>query len=448
MSAGSEWPVHFSGGEGDVMAWLREHNVERIRAEFSDFNSIARGKAVSVAQFEHVMQHGLAFAATIMAVDNKAYVVPGTDYAESIGYGDFILKPDLSTLRLLRHEGGSAQVVGSLVWPDGSLVDSCPRNVLARVAGQAAEMGFTAFAAPELEFYLLNEDYELLDEGVQCYSMHKRTMFLAEELALLEAASAHCQLENSHYEYGPGQYEMTMRYQEICRMADTGQLFRSPLKEAAMGMGGRISFMAKPFDGVTGNSCHMHLSLTDAAGKNVFAAPEAPQHISDTCRHFIGGVLAHMPELTAIFFPNSNSYRRLVPGNFAPISLVWGVDNRTTAVRVLNETPEATRAELRVCGGDIQIHLAMAAYLAAGLDGIRKGTDPGAQSVGDLDEQDVTRIPDDWGKALDVFDAPDWVKEAFGEEFCRNFSVLKRFEYDAYRRTVPETERKAYIEFL
>ena len=448
MSAEGEWPVLCSGGEDEVMAWLRGHNVERIRAEYSDFNGIARGKAVSLAQFEHVMQHGLAFAATIFSLDIFANVVPGTDYAESIGYGDFILKLDLSTLRLLRHEGGTAQVLGTLVWPDGSLVDSCPRNILARVAGRAADMGFTAYAAPEFEFYLLNEDNELLDEGVQCYSMQKRTMFLAEELALLEAASAHAQLENSHYEYGPGQYEMTMRYQEICRMADDGHLFRATLKEAAMNIGRRISFMAKPFDGATGNSCHIHLSLTDADGKYVFAAPDAPQHISDTCRHFIGGVLAHMAELTAIFFPNSNSYRRLVPANFAPISLVWGVDNRTTAVRVLNETPEATRSELRVCGGDIHVHLAMAAYLAAGLDGIAKATDPGAVSTGDLDEQDVARLPDDWGDALDAFDASDWVKEAFGEEFCRNYSVVKRYEYGAFRRTVPETERKTYIEFL
>ena len=448
MSAGSDWPVFFSGGEDDVMDWLRAHNVERIRAEYSDFNGIARGKAVSLAQFEHILRHGVAFAATIFALDIKANVVPGTDYAESIGYGDFILRPDLSSLHLLRHEGGTAQVMGTLVWPDGASVDSCPRNILARVAARAAEMGFTAFAAPEFEFYLLNEENELIDDGFQCYSMQKRTKFLAEELALLEAASAHAQLENSHYEYGPGQYEMTMRYQEIRRMADAGHLFRATLKEAAMNIGRRITFMAKPFHGATGNSCHLHLSLVDASGKNVFSEPEAPQHISDTCRYFVGGVLAHMTELTAIFFPNSNSYRRLVPANFAPISLAWGVDNRTAAVRILNETPEATRSELRVCGGDIHVHLALAAYLAAGLDGIRKCTDPGAQSVGDLDEQNIARLPDDWGDALDAFDGSGWVKEAFGEEFCRNYSVLKRYEYADFRRTVPETERQTYIEFL
>ena len=117
-------------------------------------------------------------------------------------------------------------------------------------------------------------------------------------------------------------------------------------------------------------------------------------------------------------------------------------------MRVLNEAAESTRAELRVCGGDINVHLAMAAYLAAGLDGIEKGTDPGAAASGDLDEQDVPHLSDDWDDALDAFDASTWAKEALGEEFCRNFSVVKRFEYDTYRRTVPETERKSYIEFL
>lgn len=448
MSAGEEWPILFNGGKGEVLAWLRGHGIERIRVECMDFGGVARGKAVSLAQFEHSMHHGVAFCAAIFAFSMNADVVPGTDYAETIGYGDFFVKPDLSTLRLLRHEGGAAQVMGTVVWPDGTPIAGCPRNVLGRVAERAAGMGFSVYAAPEFEFYLLDGNHELIDEGLQCYSMQKRTEFLAEELAFLEAASAHVQLENSHYEYGPGQYEVTVRYQEIRRMADCGHLFRSTMKEAAINIGRRITFMAKPFDGATGNSCHIHLSLTDKDGKNAFAAPDAPDRISDTCRHFIGGVLAHMPELTAIFFPNSNSYRRLVPANFAPISLVWAVDNRTAAVRVLNEAAESTRAELRVCGGDINVHLAMAAYLAAGLDGIEKGTDPGPAASGDLDEQEVLRLPDDWGDALDAFGASTWAKEALGEEFCRNFSAVKRYEYDTYRRAVPETERKNYIEFL
>lgn len=448
MSLGSSGPVRFDGNGSEAMEWLRANDIERVRLEWIDYGGVSRGKAVGLEHFAHAIEHGIAFCAAGMAFDISANVVIGTDFGESIGFGDFIAKPDLSTMRLLRHEDGTALVLGDLYWPDGRPFEADARSVLQRVNKSAQAMGYRAFAAPEFEFYLLDENHQLLDGGQQCYSMQKRTEFLSEEYALLDAVAAHAQVECSHYEYGPGQYEASIRYKEIGEMADTGHLFRATMKEAAMNIGRRVTFMAKPFDGKTGNSCHFHLSLLDGKNENVFAAPEKPLHISDTLRHFIGGVLAHMQELTAIFFPNSNSYRRLVPANFAPISLAWGIDNRTAAVRVINETPAATRAELRVCGGDVNVHLAFAAFFAAGLDGIRNQTDPGAESTGDLDEQDVARLPDDWGDALRTFENSDWARATFGEPFCRNYALIKRFEYDAFRRTVPETERNIYVEWL
>ena len=159
-------------------------------------------------------------------------------------------------------------------------------------------------------------------------------------------------------------------------------------------------------------------------------------------------MLARLSELTAIFFPNSNSYRRLVPGLFAPISLAWGVDNRTAAIRLINESPAATRPELRVCGGDVNVYLALAAYLAAGLDGIVNKTDPGPAAEGDLDMQELPRLPDDWGEALERFEASELAKDWFGEEFCRNYATVKRYEYDDVRRQVPDTERARYVEWL
>ena len=206
--------------------------------------------------------------------------------------------------------------------------------------------------------------------------------------------------------------------------------------------------MAKPFDGQSGNSCHVHLSLTHEDGSNAFAAPGEPDRISPMCRHFMGGVLAHLDELVAIFLPNANSYRRIVPGAFAPFSRAWGIDNRTAAIRVLNEEPESTRTELRICGGDVNLYLALGALLRAGIDGIRKRTDPGPAAKGDLDQQDVARLPRDWGVALDAFEASDWARDAFGEEFCRTYSLIKRYEYEKFRRTVSSTERELYIEFL
>jgi glutamine synthetase len=206
--------------------------------------------------------------------------------------------------------------------------------------------------------------------------------------------------------------------------------------------------MAKPFDKTTGNSCHIHLSL-ERDGRNAFADRGASDRLSADCRHFVGGVLAHMRELTAIFFPNANSYRRLVPGLFAPISLAWGIDNRTAAIRVINEVEAATRVELRVCGGDAHLPIAFAAYLAAGLDGIRNRIDPGPMAKGDLDEDNaVERLPDDWGRALDALEGSSWAKQALGVAFVKNYTTVKRYEYDEWRRTVTAEERNTYIEWL
>ena len=336
MSEAASGPVRFAGTGEEVIGWLRERGAQRVRVEYCDYGGVARGKAMDVAHFERSLHHGIAFCATVLAFDIAGNVVPGTDYGETIGYADFIAKPDLSSLRILRHEADTALVMSTLVWPDGRPVEGDPRNVLHRVAGRMEEMGFGATCAPEFEFFLLDGDHEMVDVGVQCYSMQKRTQFLAEEYSLLDAAAAHGQLECSHYEYGPGQYEVSIRHRPVRQMGDDGHLFRASMKEAAMQMGNRVTFMAKPFDKMTGNSCHIHLSLVDGEGNNAFGAPDQPHRINDTCRHFIGGVLARLSELTAIFFPNSNSYRRLVPGLFAPISLAWGVVNRTAAIGVIN----------------------------------------------------------------------------------------------------------------
>jgi glutamine synthetase len=441
-------PRFFEGESAGVMDWLRASGVQFVRVQLCDLSGISRGKAVTLEHFERVLAHGLPFAAAILAIDVEATVVPGTPYAESTGYADLIAKPDLSSLRLLRHEPHSALVLCDAFWPDGQPVEADPRRVLHRQVEELEALGLTARAAPEFEFYILDDRYELIGDGVQAYSMQRRHMFLAEEQALIAAVAAHCQIECSSHEYGPGQYEVTMRYGTACSIADFGQLFRWTMKEAALSLNRRVTFMAKPFDGYSGNSCHIHLSLWDGGDTNVFAAPDRPLGISETCRYFIGGVLAHLNELAAIYLPNANSYRRIVPGAFAPFSRAWGIDNRTAAVRVLNERRESTRTELRICGGDVNFYLVLAALLAAGTDGIRHQIDPDAPATGDLDSQDVERLPLDWGKALDAFEASSWAKTALGEEFCQTYALIKRHEFEVSRRSVSAQERARYAEFL
>ncbi len=448
MTTEKQWPVRFTGDPSNAVPWLKDHGVERVRLEWVDYNGIARGKAFTLAQFERGLGGSFAYCATALAFDTQANVVPGTDFAETIGYGDFVAVPDFSSMRLLKHESAAALVMGDLVWPDHRPIEAEPRRVLKRVVGETKALGFEAMAAAEFEFYLLDKDHRLVDSGTQAYSSQKRAQWLAEEYALLDAAQAHAEIEAGHYEYGPGQYEINILYRDILGAADDSHLFRATMKEAALAIDRRVTFMAKPFDKKTGNSCHVHLSLW-RDGVNLFADRGAPMKISETCRHFIGGTLAHMKELTAIYFPNANSYRRLVPGLFAPISLAWGVDNRTASVRVINETASGTRVELRVCGGDAHVHLVFAAYLAAGLDGIRNRIEPGPVATGDLDvDRKAERLPDDWGRALDALEASSWAKAALGEAFIKNYLAVKRYEYDNWRRTVTDQERDIYIEWL
>jgi glutamine synthetase len=448
MTTEKRWPVRFAGEPAQAIRWLRDQAVERVRLEWVDYNGIARGKAFTLDQFERGLDHGFAYCAAALAFDTQANVVPGTDFAETIGYGDFHARPDFASMRLLRHEPGAALVMGDLVWPDQSPIEADPRRVLKRQAAAARGLGFEPLAAAEFEFYLLDREHRLLDSGSQAYSSQKRAQWLAEEHALLEAVAAHAEIEAGHYEYGPGQYEINIRYREACGAADDSHLFRATMKEAAIAIDRRVTFMAKPFDKKTGNSCHVHMSFA-RDGRNLFAERGAPQRISETCRHFIGGALAHMRELTAIYFPNANSYRRLVPGNFAPISLAWGVDNRTAAIRVISENEAGTRVELRVCGGDAHVHLAFAAFLASGLDGIRNRIDPGPIASGDLDiDGSVARLPDDWGQALAALDGSRWARAALGEAFVKNYLAVKRYEYDNWRRTVTDQERAFYIEWL
>ena len=346
MSEAATGPVRFTGTSDQVIDWLRANGVQRVRVEYCDYGGVSRGKAMDIAHFERTMHHGVAFCATVMAFDISANVVLGTDYGEAIGYADFIAVPDLSSMRILRHEPDTALVMGTMKWPR--------RSPGRGRAPQRAAPGRRAHGGDGLR--------RPLRAGVRVLPPGQRAREARFRRAVLLDAEAHPVPGRGVFaarrgrrprgarmqplRVGAGQYEVSIRHRPVLEMGDDGHLFRATMKEAAMQMGRRVTFMAKPFDKMTGNSCHIHMSLVDGDGNNAFAAPDEPQHINDTCRHFMGGVLARLTELTAVFFPNSNSYRRLVPGAFAPISLAWGVDNRTAAIRLINEAPAATRPEL------------------------------------------------------------------------------------------------------
>ena len=439
----------FTGGDGEVMDWLRSNRVEKVRVEWMDMHGIPRGKRVSLHTFDELRHKGVPFAALLFAIDLQARWLHDTRFGEEISFGDFYAVPDLSSMRLLRHEPDTALCLTNLHWADGNPIAEDPRNLLKKGLDQLKELGFTAYAAPEFEFYYLTSDFQLSDTGENAYAMLKRWGYREEEQALIDAASAHVNYEACNYEYGPGQFEITVEYGEAKDIADAGHLFRATVKETALAMGRRVTFMAKPYTEVAGSSCHLHFSLANEDGSNAFADENDPLKISQTCRHFIGGVLAHLEELATVFLPYPNSCKRIAPESFAPISIAWGMDNRVAAVRAINVTPKGTRIELRVPGGDICLHLGLAALIAAGLDGIKNQLDPGPPAQGHLDlDASVPKITTDWSKLLDHFDNSAWIPEAMGREFFELFGRLKRMEHQRIITTVVQEERDELIEMI
>ena len=233
---------------------------------------------------------------------------------------------------------------------EGEAIGACPRQFSARIGKQLNKQGFRARIAPELEFYVSDDKRAPLEPGFPCYGTES---LLPYELALegaLKAVAAFWPLEAWHHEHGPGQFEINVPHAAYQEAIDGLHGTRVAVREAVARKGLRASFMAKPYNGLNGSACQLNLSLQDESGSNLFADSRNGCAPSALCMHFVGGVLAHLDEIAAVLLPNGNSYRRVVPGHFAPVAKTWGLDNRLAAVRVIAQSPESTRVELRVPG--------------------------------------------------------------------------------------------------
>jgi len=436
----------FPGGDAsEAITWLRAASVDTVRVEWTDLGGLARGKILPLHAFAGAMRDGVQFCGVAMAFALDSTPVPDSGVGGEMGYGNVRALPDLATLRLLAHEPRTAQVLCDVEFLDGEPATITPRAVLRRQCEALAERGLQARIAPEMEFYLLDGDFQPRVMGMPCYGMESRFR-LREALApLIAAAEPHARLLGYHHEHAPGQIELNVAPVEALQAADDLQRLRQCLREAALAHGHRVSFMAKPFNGLNGNACQLNLSLWDHTGNRCWDSEE--EALSALALHAIGGLLAHLPELTAILLPTANAYKRLVPGHFAPLTLGWGLDNRGVAVRACGEH-ESARLELRVCGGDINPYLAMAGMLAAVIAGLDDQSKPGLPLEGDLDSRDLPRLPGDWAAAVAAFEDSAWAREALGEDFHALFGRFQRFELSRYQRLVSDIDRQLYLPVL
>ena len=429
-------------------------DIETVVAGFTDHYGRLMGKRFDAEMFvEDIVKNGGHACDYLLTVDMEMDPVPGYKFANwQLGYGDFHLVPDLATLRIASWLEKSALVLCDVKSEKThDYVAVAPRTILRRQIDLASEKGFQAFAATELEHYLFRTGYR--DAARQGYRELEAAGWYLEDYHILQgtrtegfhaAARRHLKhsgvpVETSKGEWGAGQHELNIRYAEALEMADRHTVFKQCLKEVADAAGMSVTFMAKFAADQAGSSCHIHFSLW-RDGKNAFDGH------SDAFRWFLGGWLAHVPDVMVFYAPTVNSYKRYVDASWAPTRLAWSNDNRTAGFRVVG-AGAGTRIECRIPGADCNPYLALAAALASGLEGVKNRIEPPEAFVGDIyAAKDLPRVPYTLADAVKAFTASAFAKRAFGEEVVEHYGHFFATEAAAYDRAVTDWERARYFE--
>jgi glutamine synthetase len=436
--------------------------IDTVVLAFTDMQGRLQGKRLSAEFFlDEVAEHFSEGCNYLLAVDVDMNTVDG--YAMSSwdrGYGDFVLAPDMATLRRTGWHEGTALVIADLTWLDGAPVVASPRQILKAQTDRLASRGWTAMVGTELEFVVYQDSYE------QAAARDYRDLVPANQYNVdysilgtariepllrqirLQMAGAGLYVESAKGECNLGQHEIAFRYADAVTTCDNHAIYKTGSKEIAAQSGKSITFMAKP-NAREGNSCHIHLSLRADNGAPVLAGDGA-YGLSKAGEHFLAGQLAALRELTLYYAPNINSYKRYVPGSFAPTSVRWGPDNRTCALRLVGHGP-SLRAENRVPGGDVNPYLAVAAMIAAGLHGIDNELplEPPITGNAYTDTGPSTaRVPHTLRDALELWEKSGLAREAFGAEVVEHYANYARVELAAYDAAVTDWELRRGFERL
>jgi glutamine synthetase len=403
----------------NVLSLLTEHKITKIKVGGFDIDGVLRGKYISREKFDSSAEHGLGFCDVIFGWDSSDALYDNSRVTGwHTGYPDTLARVDLSTFRVLPWEPGTAFFIVDFFDGKGRPLSVSPREVLRRVVARSEAMGFAPEVATEFEFFLFREDSHSirakhyrdlipLSPGMFGYSVLRTGVHSELAHAILDSMRDFgIELEGFHTETGPGVYEAALRHHDALAAADAAALFKTALKQIAARHGLVATFMAKWNAHLPGSSGHLHESLWNPARtQNLFHDSASSAEGSALMKHFIAGQLQLMPELTAFACPTVNSYKRLVPGVWAPTNATWGVDNRTVAL------------EYRLSGADINPYLAIAASLASGLYGIEHGLDAPEPVRGNAYETNAPAIPRSLDEAVRRLDESRTARALLGEEF-------------------------------
>ena len=437
---------------------VRMHEIDTVVVAMTDMQGRLQGKRFHARFFlDSVAAHGTEACAYLLAVDTDMNTVEGYALASwESGYGDFVLTPDLATIRVIPWQPGTVLVLADVAGLDGDPVRSSPRQVLQAQLEQAGSLGWTALSGTELEFVVFEGSYE------QAWDSNYRNLVPANrynaDYSVLATgriepllrdirnsmAGAGMFVESAKGECNLGQHEIAFRYADALTTADQHSIYKTGAKEIAARHGYSLTFMAKPND-KEGNSCHIHLSFRTADGTPVMAG-DGPYGLSPEGASIIAGLQAGLRELTLLLAPTINSYKRYAAGSFAPTTVAWGPDNRTCALRLIGHGP-SLRIECRVPGGDVNPYLALAGLIAAGLAGVKQDLELPPPVTGNAyTEHELPRVPASIEEALALWVASPLAAEAFGADVVEHYATMARVELEAYRAAVTDWELRRYFE--
>jgi glutamine synthetase len=448
----------------EVKTFLNKHpEIQFFEILFTNLAGVPRGKRLRRHEIEAVYAQGRFLPGSILVNDITGQDVEATGLVWEDGDADRVARPIAGRLTPAPWLGADvAQIPVSMYELDGTPHDLDPRHVLKRVIDRFAADGLVPVVACELEYYLVDAE-RTADGRIQPpkspLTGERATQHQVYGLREVEEASAYLRdlwiaadamgvpLEGAISEYAPGQLELTLKHHaDALRAADDAVLYKRAAKGCALRHGYEATFMAKPFGELAGSGMHLHVSVNDKAGKNIFASdkPEGEPVLA----HAIGGMKALLGDSMAIYAPNANSFRRFRANSYAPVAPTWGVNNRTVSFRVPAGAPNTRHIEHRVAGADAHPALALAALLAAVHHGITNTVDPGPAIVGDGYAQAEgmgERIPVNWFAAVDRFAESALMKDYLGERFVKMFSTVKRVEQDRYQAVIPSTDFDWYL---
>ena len=435
-----------------VLKKAKEHDVKFVRLWFTDILGVLKNFSITVEELEGALEEGMGFDGS--SIQGFA----------RIDESDMMALPDPDTFQLLpwrpREHHAVARMFCDVLRPGGEPFEGDPRYVLKKNVKRAADMGYTFYVGPELEFFYFKDSCstEGLDAGGYfdmtpldvATDMRRETVLTLEDMGI--------GVEYSHHEVAASQHEIDMRYTDALTMADNVMTYRLVVKQVALKHGIYATFMPKPVFGINGSGMHVHQSLFKD-GRNAFFDKEDVYHLSKTARSYIAGLLEHAPEITAVTSQWVNSYKRLVPGYEAPVYVSWASRNRADLIRVPEYKPgkeKATRIEYRSPDPACNPYLCFSVMLAAGLDGIEQGMTPPSpveenvyeMSAKERKERGINTLPASLWEAIELTEKSELVRKALGEHVFNAFIENKKIEWDLYKAQVTEYELKRYLPIL